>query len=47
MIVHVENSMKSSEKLLELLSELDKILEYKTTTQKSAEFLQTSNMQLE
>ena len=43
MILYVENSKDSIRKLLELISEFRKVVEYKINTQKSLAFLYTNN----
>ena len=43
MILYVENPTVSIRKLLELISEFSKVAGYKTSTQKSLEFLHTNN----
>ena len=42
-ILYVENPTVSIRKLLELISEFSKVAGYKTSTQKSLEFLHTNN----
>ena len=43
MIIHTENPKEDSRKLLELISEFNKVAGYKTNTQKSLAFLYTNN----
>ena len=43
MILYIENPKDSIRKLLELISEFNKVAEYKISTQKSLEFLYTNN----
>ena len=43
MILFIENPKDSITKLLELISEFNKVSGYKTNTQKSLEFLYTNN----
>ena len=43
MILYIENSKDSIRKLLELISEFNKVAEYKINTQKSLAFLYTNN----
>ena len=43
MILYIENSKDSIRKLLELISEISKVAEYNTNTQKSLEFLYRNN----
>ena len=41
MILYIENPKDSTRKLLELISEYSKVVDYKTNTQKSLAFLYT------
>ena len=43
MILYIENPKDSMGKLLELISEFNKVARYKINTQKSLSFLYTSN----
>ena len=43
MILYIENPKDSTRKLLELINESSKVAGYKVNTQKSLEFLYTSN----
>ena len=43
MILYVENPKNSTNKLLELINEFNKVVGYKITIQKSVEFLNTNN----
>ena len=43
MILYIENPKDTIRKLLELISEFNKVSGYKTNTQKSLEFLYTNN----
>ena len=43
MILYIENPKDSTRKLLELINETSKVAGYKTNTQKSLEFLYSSN----
>ena len=43
MILHIENPKHSIRKLLELISEFNKVAGYKINTQKSLTFLYTNN----
>ena len=43
MILYIENSKDTLRKLLELISEFSKVIEYKVNTQKSFAFLYTNN----
>ena len=43
MILYIENPKDSIRKLLELISEFRKVVEYKINTQKSLAFLYTNN----
>ena len=43
MILYIENPKDSIRKLLELISESGKVVEYKINTQKSLAFLYTNN----
>ena len=43
MILYIKNTKDSTKKLLELISEIDKVTEYKTNTHKSLVFLYTNN----
>ena len=43
MILYIENPKKSIRKLLELITKLSKVSEYKINTQKSLAFLYTNN----
>ena len=43
MILHIENPKDSSQKLLELINEFNKLARYKTNIQKSVAFLYISN----
>ena len=43
MILHIENTKDSIRKLLEVISEFNKVAGYKINTQKSLAFLYTNN----
>ena len=43
MLLYIENPKDSIRKLLELISEFNKVVGYKINTQKSLEFLYTNN----
>ena len=43
MILYIENPKDATRKLLELISEFDKVARYKINTQKSVAFLYTNN----
>ena len=43
MIVYIENPIISTNKLLDLVSEFSKVVEYKVNIQKSMAFLNTTN----
>ena len=43
MILYIKNSKDTLRKLLELISEFSKVIEYKVNTQKSFAFLYTNN----
>ena len=43
MILYIQNPKDTTIELLELISELSKVTEYKINTQKSVEFLYTNN----
>ena len=47
MILYIENPTDSTRKLLELINEYMKVVEYKTNTQKSLAFLYTNNEKVE
>ena len=47
MIVYIENPKDSIGKLLELISEFNKVAGYKINTQKSLAFLYTNNEKIE
>ena len=47
MILYIENPKDSTRKLLQLISEYNKVARYKTNTQKSFAFLYTSNKKSE
>ena len=47
MILYIENSKDSTRKLLELISEYNKVAGYKISTQKSLAFLYTNNEKTE
>ena len=47
MILYIENPKDTTRKLLELISELNKVAGYKINTQKSLAFLYTNNEQSE
>ena len=47
MILHIENPKDITRKLLELINEYMKVVEYKTNTQKSLAFLYTNNKKTE
>ena len=47
MILYVENSKDTTRKLLELINEYNKVVGYKTNTQKSLAFLYTNNEKTE
>ena len=43
MILYIENPKDTTKKLLELINEFSKVVEYKINTQKSVAFLYTNN----
>ena len=47
MILYIENPKDSTRKLLELISEYSKVVDYKTNTQKSLALLYTNNEKIE
>ena len=47
MILHIENPKNTTRKLLELINEYSKVVEYKINTQKSLPFLYTNNEKIE
>ena len=47
MILYIENPKDSTRKLLELINEYSKVVEYKINTQKSLAFLYTNNEKTE
>ena len=47
MILYIENSKDSTRKLVQLISEYNKVAEYKISTQKSLAFLYTNNEKTE
>ena len=47
MILYIENTKDSTRKLLELISEYSKVVDYKTNTQKSLALLYTNNEKIE
>ena len=47
MILYIENRKDSTRKLLELINEYSKVAGYKSNTQKSLVFLNTSNEETE